>query len=99
MKMRCWMCAEARRFTAESVYCVLYGIIITRNHECEREGARLRGTDDDYHRDSEDKTGLPEDGGSLAGTVPGILYESREQTEISGVEGNQWKNGSLCTHC
>ena len=76
--MKCWMCAEARRFTDESVYCVMYGIIISRTHNCERKGARLRGPDDDRRRDGENETGLPEDGGGLAGKVPGILFESRE---------------------
>ena len=33
-RMKCRNCPEGRRFTAESVYCIRYGMIIREDHEC-----------------------------------------------------------------
>lgn len=47
--MRCRDCAEGRRFTEDSYYCVMYGMIIREKDKCTRKGARRReedGTDD-----------------------------------------------------
>lgn len=38
--MTCRECPEGRRFAEESVYCVLYGMIIRADHECTRKMAK-----------------------------------------------------------
>lgn len=37
--MRCRECVHARRFSAEGIYCVQYGMIIREGHECSLPGA------------------------------------------------------------
>lgn len=44
--MKCRECAEARRFADGAVFCVMYGLIINENHDCNRKGGRLRERDD-----------------------------------------------------
>ena len=78
VQMKCWMCGEARKFSAESVYCVMYGIIISRTHNCDRKGARLRGPDDERDGDGNDETGLYEDGGGDLVRLPGMVFRAGE---------------------
>lgn len=53
--MRCRGCAEARRFSAGSIYCIQYGMILPEEHECRLKGGRPRERDDDQHGEGEDK--------------------------------------------
>ena len=46
-EMRCSECAEGRRYTAGSWYCVMYGMIIREKDHCTRKGARQRERDED----------------------------------------------------
>lgn len=55
-EMKCKECAEGRRFSEGGVYCVHYGIIIREEHECTREGGRLREGDDDQRGTVQDET-------------------------------------------
>ena len=44
--MKCKDCPAAKRFSAESVYCLPYGMIIRADHECGREGWKDYVVDD-----------------------------------------------------
>lgn len=80
--MKCRDCAEGRKFSAGSVYCVMYGIIIREGHECTRKGGKPNdkaAEDPGDHRG--DSTNADETGGGRRGsaeTLPGVLYESGE---------------------
>lgn len=78
VQMKCWACAEGKRFAEGTVFCVMYGIIISASHDCDREGARLRGTDTDRSGDGEDKAGLHEDGPGDLVRLPGMVFRSGE---------------------
>lgn len=80
--MKCRECAEARRFAEGAVFCVIYGMIISAEHECDRKGGRLRGAED---RETEE-TGLLEDGGGVVVEMPGILSESGERAGLFEME-------------
>lgn len=80
--MKCRECAEARKFADGAVFCVIYGMIISAEHECDRKGGRLRGAED---RETEE-TGLLEDGGGAVIEMPGILSGSGERAGFSGME-------------
>lgn len=43
--MRCAECAEGKRFSAESVYCLQYGMIIRDSHECTLPGQKEKTAD------------------------------------------------------
>ena len=43
--MRCRECVHARRFSAEGIYCVQYGMIIRNGHECTLPGAKEKAAD------------------------------------------------------
>ena len=64
--MKCRECANARMFAEGGVFCVTYGMIIQAEHECTREGGRLRGTFDDFGDDEPGETELHENGGSAS---------------------------------
>lgn len=61
--MKCKECAEGKRHSAGSVYCLQYGIILNAEHECGREGARIRERerDADHFRDGSKQDQLAED--------------------------------------
>ena len=59
--MKCKQCGQGKRFADGSVYCIHYGMIIREDHECGREGAKLRGRDADNVGNGEHKDQLPED--------------------------------------
>lgn len=72
--MRCSECRQARRFAHGAVMCILYGMIISENHECEREGQERKYEDDDSQRGTgEDETEIRHAGGGAAGEMPGVL--------------------------
>ena len=76
--MRCGKCRKARRYAIGSMYCTLYGIIISEEHNCDREGARPRGTDTDRSGNSEEQAGLYEDGGGDLVRLPGMVFRAGE---------------------
>ena len=78
LQMKCKACAEARRFAEGCVMCVLYGIIISEEHNCDREGARPRGTDTDRSGNSEEQAGLYEDGSGDLVRLPGMVFRAGE---------------------
>ena len=43
--MRCRDCAHARRFSADGIFCVEYGMIIREGHECTLPGAKEKPAD------------------------------------------------------
>ena len=45
--MKCGKCRKARRYAIGSMYCTLYGIIISKTHEGTREGCK----DEDGYED------------------------------------------------
>ena len=58
--MKCRECAEGRRYAEGSVWCVQYGMIIREDHECTREGGRLREDGDqggEMQGETEDQPG------------------------------------------
>lgn len=71
--MKCRDCARGRRFADGAVNCILYGMIINENHECERKGRMARGEDDGDGSGIGPGTEIPGDGGGTAEEVPGIL--------------------------
>ena len=58
--LKCRECAESRRYAEGSVWCVHYGMIIREEHECTREGGRLREDGDqggEMQGETEDQPG------------------------------------------
>ena len=64
--MKCRDCAEGRRFSAGSVFCLQYGMIIREDHDCTQKGGRLRERDEDQRGESEDKAEIPGERGGAA---------------------------------
>lgn len=56
--MKCRECARARRFAEGALMCVRYGMIIREDHECGREGAKLRERDEDRGGEEREEAGL-----------------------------------------
>ena len=40
--MKCRECAEGRKYAEGSVFCIQYGMIVRADHECIRDGSRMR---------------------------------------------------------
>ncbi|MBO7662904.1 MAG: hypothetical protein J6U01_05995 [Clostridia bacterium] len=77
--MKCRECANGKPIAEGGVYCVQYGIIINREHECTRRGARRRGRIEDHHSDDgEGETEIQKNGGGTVIALPGILYKTGE---------------------
>lgn len=77
--MKCRECGNGKPIAEDGVYCVQYGIIISRSHECTRKGARRRERDEDRRGDDgEGETEIQENGGGTVVALPGILYRSGE---------------------
>ena len=55
--MKCRECARSRRFAEGALMCVHYGMIIRENHECGREGAKLRELDEDRGSEEREEIG------------------------------------------
>ena len=88
--MRCGDCPEGQRHSRQSVYCPLYGIIVSTDHKCELEGAKRHdGGVTDHMQDGDDGAGLQQNGGGAAGEVPGILSGSGEREGFPGMEGRE----------
>lgn len=47
--MKCRECAEGKKHSAASVFCIQYGIVMRADHECTLEGARIR----EHERDAD----------------------------------------------
>ena len=58
--MRCEICEHARRFSADGIYCVQYGMIIRDGHECTLPGA-IKKEDPPVLPTPEEKIGGPQD--------------------------------------
>ena len=71
--MKCKECAEGKRHSAGSVYCLQYGIILNAEHECGREGARIRERDADHPGDIQQQAGIPENEWDVINRIEGIL--------------------------
>ena len=68
--MKCRDCAKARRFAEGALMCVHYGMIIREDHECEREGAKLRERDEDRGGEEQDEAGLQNFGAGAIEALP-----------------------------
>ena len=75
--MKCKECAEGKHFAEGSIYCIQYGIIVSAEHECDREGARIRERerDADHFRDGTDQDQLPDDFWPDIDSVPELFRE------------------------
>ena len=75
--MKCKDCAEGKRYAAGSVFCKQYGMIIREEHECIREGARIRERERaaDPVGDSENEHRFPGDGWPDFDSMPEFLRE------------------------
>lgn len=73
--MKCKECAEGKRFAEGSIYCIQYGIYIREDHECTREGARIRERerDADHTGDIAQQAGIPENEWDAINRIEGIL--------------------------
>ncbi len=73
--MKCKECAEGKRFAEGSIYCIQYGIIVSAEHECDREGARIRERerDADHTGDIAQQAGIPENEWDVINRIEGIL--------------------------
>ena len=60
--MKCRDCPEGKRMTVRKVMCILYGMIISAEHECTREGGRQHDRDEDHGAGQREETGLQKDG-------------------------------------
>lgn len=81
--MRCGRCPEGRRFAKGSTFCLMYGMIISDEHEGKLKGCE---GDEDNSRDSQGRTGLQQDGGNAAGSLQGVLQQTGERASIFGLE-------------
>ena len=84
--MTCGKCPEGRRFAKGSIYCVLYGIIISEKHICTRDGGNRHDRDGDHSTDGEGKAELQDDSCGADGSVPVVLSGSGERAGILGME-------------
>ena len=67
--MKCSECRHGRRMIRNGhlcVECVLYGIILKADHECDRKGAERRERDEDLSQDGGGEARLQEDRGGAA---------------------------------
>ena len=64
--MKCRDCPEGKRMTVRKVMCILYGMIISAEHECTREGGRRHDRDENHGEKQREETGLQKDGGGAA---------------------------------
>ena len=64
--MKCRECVQGRRFSAESVYCVMYGMIIREDHECTRKGGQRRERDEGDGAEMRGGTEIHEDSSGAA---------------------------------
>lgn len=73
--MKCKECAEGKRFAEGSIYCIQYGIIVSAEHECDREGTRIRERerDADHTGDIQQQAGIPENEWDAINRIEGIL--------------------------
>ena len=68
--MTCRECARGKRYADGAVNCLLYGMIIRKDHECNREGRKARGEDEGDGDGIGPGAGIPCDGGGAAAQVP-----------------------------
>lgn len=73
--MKCKECAEGKKYAEGSVMCIQYGIIIRADHDCIREGGRIRERepDADHSGDISQQTGIPENEWDAINRIEGIL--------------------------
>ena len=71
------------------VHCILYGMILKEDHECQREGWKEYGRIKDHGENGEGQAEIQENSRGAAGAVPGILPGSGKRTGLSGVEGQE----------
>lgn len=74
--MKCRECAEGKKHSAASVFCIQYGIVVSAEHECDREGARIRERDETGSFADNPATGLPEDFWPDIDSVPQLFREA-----------------------
>lgn len=90
--MKCRNCPAGRRITRNDhrcVVCIVYGMILKEDHECQREGWRDFERDEDHREERDEKTGIPEDGGGAAGEMQGFLSGPEERRGFSEMEGGE----------
>ena len=75
--MICRECPEGKHYMRGSVFCRLYGIIISENHKC-TDGGNRHDRDGDHSTDGEGKAELQEDSCGADGSVPVVLSGSGE---------------------
>ena len=85
--MTCGKCPEGRRFAEGGVYCLIYGMIISREHKCTRTGGTRHDGDGDHSEDGEREAEAQEDSCGAAEQMPGILRGSGERAGLPGMEG------------
>lgn len=64
--MKCMDCAEGRRFSTGSVYCIPYGMIISEDHDCTQKGGRPRERDEDQREPGQDEAEIQGERGGAA---------------------------------
>lgn len=64
--MKCRECLEGKKITERKVMCIPYGMIISAEHECTREGGRQHDRSADHSQGGEDGTKVQTDGGGTA---------------------------------
>ena len=64
--MKCRDCPEGKRMTVRKVKCIPYGMIISAEHECTREGGRRHDRAADHGAAGENETELQKDGSGAA---------------------------------
>lgn len=63
--MKCGECVRGRRFAQGSVFCVMYGVIISEGHECDLEGGkRHEGADNQREDGGGEAEGAEDDSGA-----------------------------------
>ena len=90
--MTCRDCPAGKRTMRNGhrcVHCLLYGMILKEEHECDREGWKEYDRHKDHSTDSEGTAEIPENSRCAAGQVPVVLPGSGEREGIPGMEGRE----------
>ena len=74
--MKCRDCHQAKKIAAGAVLCVIYGMIISEDHECTREGWQIHDEDDDQRGEGDDETEIQRGRGGAADAGAGVLSGS-----------------------
>lgn len=87
--MICKNCRKAKPHAPGSMYCILYGIIISEKHEGNLKGCEWDIGPVNFRRENESGAEIQGDGSGTAGGMPEVLPGDGERTGVYGME-EEW---------